>query len=207
MTRSAAYWTCQTAGWSLYALANVGVSVALDRLTAPTALFGVGVAALGVGATHGIRAVIRRRRWLDLPVWGLAVRVVVASTATAALMVVVVGWATAALGEAVGLAAPRLPFRAFVVVAFTNWSFLLGGWTAAYVGVHLVERWRSAEAARASAEAERAQAEAERWRLQSAVTEAELRALQAQVHPHFLFNASTPSARWWSRTPRAPSRP
>ena len=189
MTRSAAYWTCQTAGWSLYALANVGVSLALDRLTAPTALFGVGVAALGLAVTHGIRAVVRRRRWPDLPVWGLAVRVAGASAVTAGLMVIVVGWATAAVGEAAGLATPRVPFRAFVVVAFTNWSFLLAGWTAAYVGVHLVERWRTAEAARASAEAERAQADAARWRAQSAAAEAELRALQAQVHPHFLFNS------------------
>ena len=189
MTRSAAYWTCQTAGWSLYALANVGLSLALDRLTAPTALFGVGVATLGLAVTHVIRAVVRRRRWLDLPVRGLAVRVVAVSTVAAAFMVVVVGWATAAFGEAVGLAAPSVPFHAFVVVAFTNWSFLLGGWTAAYVGVHLVERWRTAEAGRASAEAARAQADAERWRLLAAVTEAELRALQAQVHPHFLFNS------------------
>ena len=189
MTRNAMYWTCQATGWSLYAAANIWVSVVFDELTGPTVLFIVGVAALGLGVTHAIRGIIRWRRWLDLPIWGLVVRVAIASTATAALMVVVVAWVRAAFGEAAGLAEPGLPFRAFVVIAFTNWSPLLAGWTAAYVGVHLVERWRDAEAGRASAEAERAQADAERWRLQSAVTAAELRALQAQVHPHFLFNS------------------
>ena len=75
------------------------------------------------------------------------------------------------------------------MITFGNWSFLVGGWSALYVGVHLVERWRDAERARADAEAAQMRAEADRWRLQSAVAEAELRALQAQVHPHFLFNS------------------
>ena len=196
MTRRAAYWTCQTAGWSLYAAGNAGISAAFGQLTGPTALFTVGVAALGLGATHTLRAVIRRWGWLDLPVGRLVARVAVASVATAALMVAVVVAATAALGAAAELADPAVPLRAFVLLAFANWSILVTGWATLYVGVHLVERWRDAdraradaEAAQASAEAARAQADAERWRAQSAAAEAELRALQAQVHPHFLFNA------------------
>ena len=196
MTRRTAYWTCQTAGWSLYAAVNVGISAAFGQLTGPAALFPVGVSALGLGATHGLRAIIQKRRWLDLPVLGLVARVAIASVTTAALMVGVVVAATVVLGASAGLANPDVPFRAFLALAFGNWSFLLAGWSAIYVGVHLVERWRGAdraradaEAARATAEAERAQADAKRWRAQSAAAEAELRALQAQVHPHFLFNS------------------
>jgi uncharacterized membrane protein YciS (DUF1049 family) len=45
---------------------------------------------------------------------------------------------------------------------------------------------------------------AERRLLETQVTarEAELRALRAQLHPHFLFTASTRSARWSAPTPR-----
>ena len=189
MTRRTAYWTCQLVSWSLYAVGNAAISAAFGRLTASAALFTVGVAVLGLGATHALRAVIHGRGWLDLPVGPLAARVAAASVATAALMVVVVVAATAVLGAGAELADPAVPFRAFVALAFANWSFLVGGWSALYVGVHLVERWRVAERARAEAEAARATAEAERWRAQSAAAEAELRALQAQVHPHFLFNS------------------
>ena len=196
MTRRAAYWTCQLASWSLYAAGNAAISAAFGQLTGRAVLFTVGVAALGLVATHALRAVIRWRGWLALPVWRLAARVAVASVVTAALMVAVVVATTAALGPSANMSVPGVPFRAFVALAFGNWSFLVGGWSAIYVGVHLVERWRAAEraradaeAAQATAEAAQAVAEAERWRLQSAAAEAELRALQAQVHPHFLFNS------------------
>lgn len=210
MTRRAAYWTCQLTGWTLYGVGNLVLGAAFGGLTAAAALFTTGIAALGLSATHGLRAVIRRRGWLGLPVGRLAARVALASVATAALMVGVVTAALMLVGVVTGpdasaaafgvptpdAAAPGVPLQGLVLLAFANWSFLVVGWSALYVGVHLVERWRGAEraradaeAARATAEAERAQAEAERWRLQSAVAEAELRALQAQVHPHFLFNS------------------
>ena len=69
-------------------------------------------------------------------------RVAIASVVTAAFMVAVVVAATAALGASAGLANPDVPFRAFVALAFGNWSFLLAGWSAIYVGVHLGEHKR-----------------------------------------------------------------
>ena len=55
------------------------------------------------------------------------------------------------------------------------WSFLLFAWQVFYFGHQLTQRLRNAEV--------------KRWRLEAAVTEAELRALKAQLDPHFIFNS------------------
>ena len=175
MFRLSTYWTCQIAGWTAYAAVNLLLSV----LYAGPTWFGLGASVvaslLGVAATHALRAWVRRRGWMRLPVVPLALRLGGAS-AVAAFAMAAVAWA--------GFQAAGAPqsgtLLSFLGAAF-NWTALLLLWSGIYAGVHLVRRWRAADRARA-------EAEAERWRLEAVTREAELRALQAQVNPHFLFN-------------------
>ncbi|MEM1055596.1 MAG: histidine kinase [Bacteroidota bacterium] len=179
MRASRAYWICQLSGWTLYAAVNLLLGALYNGITLEGLAFSLGASLLGLGATHALRAVALRMDWLSLPVAGLAVRMgggsVVAAFAMAALAVVFFAVALPDNPEAPGLAV------SYLGAAF-NWTALLLLWSGIYAGVHLVRRWREAER-------ERARAEAERWRLEAVAREAELRALQAQVNPHFLFNS------------------
>lgn len=179
MRASPLYWTCQLVGWGLYAAVNVVLAALYNGLAPEGVAFGVGASVLGLAVTHGYRAVIVGRGWLDRPVPQLAVRMVAGSVVAAFGMAAVALTAFALLGpdgdEGPGLAVSYLG-------AAVNWTALLMIWSLLYAGVHVVRRWRETES-------ERARSEAERWRLEAVAREAELRALQAQVNPHFLFNS------------------
>lgn len=178
MRASRLYWICQLAGWGVYAAANILLGALYGGISAKGLILGLGASAIGLAATHAFRAVILRRDWLALPVGALAVRMAAGSAVTAlAMAVVAMGafWFLRTETEA------GTVWVSFFGASF-NWTALLLIWSLIYAGVHVVQRWREAER-------ERAHAEAERWRLEAIAREAELRALQAQVNPHFLFNS------------------
>ena len=181
MTRRRAYWTCQAAGWGAYAIGNGVLSALVGRLAAANLVNDALVVALGLSVSHAIRATARSQGWLELRAGQFGVRLAGASAAGAAVMVSVV------LGVAYGLelrpaGVPASPHPALVVLLLFNWTILLAAWSTVYAAVHLLWQWQGAERARAGAEADR-------WRLEASVRQAELRALQAQVDPHFLFNS------------------
>lgn len=175
--RSTWYWTCQLTGWGFYA----GVNFLLFRNHAPlasSAALALLFSAEGLLLTHGYRAWIRQRGWRDLPALALLARGVPAIFLLAAALVAGVPLNLLVVRSLLGpRPAPELEMLTPGAAAgiFFNLSFLLALWSALYFGFHFLEARRRAEV--------------DRWRLAAALSEAELRALRAQVNPHFLFNS------------------
>ena len=165
-----AYWLCQILGWGLWTTIGLvtpaGVAGWRGWIVAAFFLF----FGYSIGLTHLLRREIRRRQWLSLPPRRMVPRLIAASLITGCIM--------AALVVGVSAALSRDP-KTFSAARETVWLagnmiFAVAIWTTLYVAITGMRRYR--EVSRNA------------LRLQLALREAELRALAAQVNPHFLFN-------------------
>ena len=157
-----AYWACQVCGWGAFpTLALAQNWTMLDPASrAILAVFFV----TGIGFTHLLRHQMRRRGWLNLPPWPLFARL--------AIVVPMIGMAHATLAAFLGLA--FVSPREFRIDGSTGILMTLqtAAWAALYVLITGPRRQREIQV-----------------RLQLSLREAELRALEAQINPHFLFNS------------------
>ncbi|RRJ96169.1 sensor histidine kinase [Opitutaceae bacterium TAV4] len=169
--RAGLFWRLQLAGWS-----TVGVCIfflTLETFGAPTAAFlGLVRAAFGLTITTGLHALYRRlplrrmRPWVLLP--GVAA------------LCLILGATETALCKHFILLQPRshvapgiLPLFERIGILARSGSFF--GWSLLYF---IIRIWNDSIAARLHAA-----------HCEAAASAAELRQLQAQVNPHFLFNA------------------
>lgn len=160
--RQQLYWTCQCAGWGLYAVINTALTSFYTKLEFRSILALLSYALLGIGVTHTLRAVVRRQAWLSLPwpslLWRLALAAPVCSLTLTALVFLV--YALLVPAPATG----GVSLQAIFFGTIFNMTFLIILWTAIYLVVHQV--WRNI-----------------------AQRETQLLALQAQINPHFFFNS------------------
>lgn len=175
------YWGCQALGWGGISLLGV-----LDELVwsgwrpgLPARFLWTG--AIGCAVCHLYRAGVLAAGWTGLPARQMLSRALVGSVLlTAALFGTAWGLDVWFHHHFAGVVTVRqVRSVGWSRVLLLAYAVLLGGvWNAVYFALH----------AGRALDRERHRAEAGRLRLQIALVEAELRALRAQVQPHFLFN-------------------
>jgi histidine kinase len=170
--RSRAYALCQVIGWGVYAASGLAITAGFSQLSPRLALTMVMGCAIAAGGTHLLRGQIRRRNWWDLKITTLAPRLL----GGALLVAFAVELAILLLGTYVTRVYTWTTSTPGILVATTfNWCFTIVLWTSFYAGVQFFRRYRLAEI--------------RRLQMEVAARVAQLSALNAQINPHFLFNA------------------
>ena len=176
------YWACQIGGWTIIFVLNLLGTLTITRFRWQVLFITSAVSLIGLALTHLLRAKSRAAHWLDLPPWQLLGRVLLAVVAMALATSASI-WVLDYVSDAVFGKDPRVDFVeaqlnskfATYVIMHANLIALYSTWCALYYGIHFLQRKQHSEA--------------ERWKLQAALSAAELAALKAQLNPHFLFNA------------------
>ena len=168
---SKAYWTCQILGWGIYGLLNTVFLSAFQTITAQN----LGITVFGSVQlllwTHLLRIIFKKRHWVTLPLWKLFIRVLIAD-----LVIAIISQSIQIFGyfyiDEISLEQFRWKLYGLQIL---NTNFILWIWSLLYVVFSMFDITKRGER--------------EKWELQTAVKEAELMALKAQINPHFLFNS------------------
>ena len=166
------YWACQLFGWGLFGLtSHYGLQSASAELIARLVNIGSGLL-----LTHLLREIIRRRDWMAFSILKLSLSSIAAAALISALMTgAMVVCELVAERHGVGMPPIKeVPRWILVPTLAIFFAALILIWEGIYFGIHFY--WRHQRD------------ETERWKLEAALTTAELRALRAQLNPHFLFN-------------------
>lgn len=168
---SLTYWICQFAGWGLTAVINTlqSISFAPNNVPSIAAIY-IWAALSGLLLSHLWRSFLHRQAWLahsgKPPWWRLAGCILLLGLVQT--MLVTIAFAVA-----------RLPgsFKswAFLPFAIFAWTLAFSIWTSIYAYTQSMRRAKRLES--------------ESLRFELLAKDAELRALQAQVNPHFFFNS------------------
>ena len=162
------YWACQAVGWGGYSVAGLlGVGQQAGwhlSLIVGYLLFAV----YSIALTDLLRREIRRRGWLDASTGRMYGRLTLGAVTVGSIQSFLV------VAINVALEGTSNSFILHPGAALWLWTGVVGAtsiWTILYVSLTAQRRSREKEV-----------------HLQLAVSEAELRALESQINPHFLFN-------------------
>ena len=174
---SRTYWLCQLTGWGAYALlATVSFGPMAPAELSKIVAINIWAALCGLTLSHGWRAFVTRRAWLvdlkRLPWARLMACIVLLSLVQTTLV-------------ALGFFVTRPSFGVRSLDSVSNWSWLP---QAVLTWVAIYSVWTTIYSyALSNRRAKRL--ESESLRFEVLAKDAELRALQAQINPHFFFNS------------------
>ncbi|MBV8843037.1 MAG: histidine kinase [Bryobacterales bacterium] len=169
MTRKTAYWLCQIGGWGVYSILGFcfttwAVGVRMD-VAIGYALFFV----YSIAFTDWLRREMIRRHWLDDLSFGRVAKLFGMGSLLAVLQTsLIAGISFLFLGR-------HTEYVTEPIVMLETWwgiTWVNGTWIGLYSAITRRRRQREKDA-----------------RMESALRDAELRALEAQINPHFLFNS------------------
>ena len=168
MKTKSAYWACQLTGWGAYAVLGLFFSAQTVGWRPSVVVGFVLFFGYSIALTDLLRREIRRRQWLDASprhgLWRMALAVIAIGMVQTFLIFSVTLLLTGSLTQMGGTSSL---FGTLVGVTGVDCA-----WAVFYVAATGPRRYREREV-----------------RLQLALREAELRALEAQLNPHFLFNS------------------
>lgn len=174
------YWLCQIGGWGSF-----GVILVLFGLLEEDARLGTSVAhnipfaMLGLLGSHWLRTILKRRLWMRLKARPALLRIIPTTLLVSLIVSIIMAAIVILFMPETIQDDPSFPvpviLTLLILIIWVNFTIMYVGWTAIYLGLKVTERMYELET--------------EQLRLQSAAKEAELKALRAQINPHFLFNA------------------
>lgn len=174
-TRPRLYWKLQLIGWALYGVFGGVVAGLFSKFTLTLAGIEVIIAGTLLAGSHVLRRYIKRRGWLRLAPSVLLPRLLLALLVVSIVSIVTIALLTILVYVVMRQSSTGKGFPWVQYIGYwLNVFFVLWVWSAMYFGLHYFDNYRSAEI--------------DRWKLAAAAREAELRSLQAQLNPHFLFN-------------------
>lgn len=172
MSRNRWYWTLQICGWALYGLVGVIIAELFMKGQGVSLLFQSISALLMLGSTHFVRHLLKEKGWRKLKIKEILVRVFPILIGFAVIINIVNSVYLINVAE-------LFSYENFSIVIFFLYVFqttiYFALWLVIYLGVYYFRNYKREEI--------------EKWKLQSALKDAELIALKAQINPHFLFNA------------------
>lgn len=168
------YWLCQIAGWGginaiKFVFIGYETTFTLAVLANP-----VLHATLGIGLTHGFRAYVQRKGWMQRSLRALIPRVV-GGTLTLSVLFFALFFALCQYTPVEGLVPEgRSPWSTpYLISAFLNTVIFFTLWSTFYFGLHSFWKYQ--------------QAEVDKWKLKARAETARLEALKLQLNPHFFF--------------------
>jgi Histidine kinase len=172
MKTKSAYWACQLTGWGAYTALGLFFAAQAVGWRPSVAVGFVLFLGYSIALTDLLRREMRRRQWLDASpihvLWRMALAVIAIGLVQTFLIFSVTLLLTGSLTQLGGTSS-------LFGAVFGMWVSVTGvdcAWAVFYVAATGPRRYREKEV-----------------RLQLALREAELRALEAQLNPHFLFNS------------------
>lgn len=166
------YVLAQCVGWGGYTLAYVGLSQLARGMTLGQFCVFLATNLCGLLLSHAYRGWIHRRGWKQLA-WPVLLPRALAALLLLSAAWVIITWPLDSLVQ--HAEAKKLTTTALFVFSVFNATWIYALWSLLYFGYNIADRFRRSEV--------------ERAQLAATIKEAELRALKAQVNPHFIFNA------------------
>lgn len=171
---STLYWILQILGWLAYGSIGYITNIRFnpDVASIKVAALAYSGSALLFVFTHLLRRHSLRHRWPQLSFAKLILRLAAATLLISTVSQLII---SAAMFWPLAVITPEQPYSIGILLIYIfQTQIILMLWSLVYFSYHAIRNYKNEEI--------------EKWRLQAAVTDAELIALKAQINPHFIFN-------------------
>lgn len=161
------YWWCQLGGWLFWAVLNIIILNGHQRNPGTLLLNQLFLIVIGISVTHLLRTVIVKLNWLQHPLNGKMILLLLAGVALSGAVITLI---RGGLNYAFDFDKELNFFRPFLGACF-----LVLVWVMIYFLWHYFQQEQ--------------QYRMDKLRLESVVKGLELRTIKSQLNPHFIFNA------------------